>query len=133
MKCLDAGQFPGTWNQGGGNQEIIMLTRTRMDLKPLCDVHLTEGMVLVELILAVGPDVFPKTAFACSELGCDRHYDARGYFSVSKGQGIVRGPDEIKCPHDGLAMYISRFELQGSVRHWQCSQLGCNGSKVTNG
>jgi hypothetical protein len=80
-------------------------------------------------------DTFPVPVYACQELGCTSHYNViHGYFDASEGESIQRDMTAwLRCQNDGLPMYLAQFEPLKSRRTWQCSQFGCNGSRITEG
>ena len=108
--------------------------RMRTDLRPLCPAHNTQ-MVPAHSWLEVDTDVFPKSCYACEEPDCLYCYDiVHGYFTVREGECIEHDMKyRQRCTHDGLTMYLADFEAQGSKRTWRCGQMGCKGSRITEG
>jgi hypothetical protein len=106
----------------------------RSDLQPLCPVHRVP-MAHCELWLKVDVDAFPKPCYACATPGCAYHYDVvSGYYTTNVGEHIERDMNFWqKCPHDGLPMHIAEFEPSNNKRTWKCGQIGCAGSRVTEG
>jgi hypothetical protein len=102
-------------------------------IQPLCDSHYSP-MGLVEVRSIIGSDISIRTAFACGVKGCRRQYHIDyGYYTVAEGQ-IERGSTvRVPYPNDEHAMYVCRFDPQGSVREWVCPQFGCKGAKETRG
>jgi hypothetical protein len=92
-------------------------------------------MVFAQLWMRVETDTFPIPVYACQEPGCTAHYNIiHGYFDIEQGKGIERDMKAwVKCTVEGLPMYVAQFEPQKSKRVWQCSQVGCTGSRVTEG
>jgi hypothetical protein len=106
----------------------------RNDLQPMCPAHHVP-MVPWMLWLKLDVNVSPKPCYACATTGCWYHWDSvQGYFTTREGEHIERDMNYWqKCQHDGLPMYVADFESQKSKRTWKCGQLGCTGSRVTEG
>lgn len=106
----------------------------RLDIQPLCNKHF-RTMKLVNLIWFVPgmPDVNSTPAFACDVEVCGRYYDAlNGYHTRPQGR-IQQTESQVLCSKDSLPMFIEHHEPQGSIRRYQCSQVGCIGSKEVRG
>jgi hypothetical protein len=106
----------------------------RNDLLPMCPAHHVP-LVPCVLWLKLDVNVSPKPCYACATPGCHYHWDVvQGYFTTQEGERIERDMKHWqKCPHDGLPMYLADFEAQKSKRTWKCGQLGCTGSRATEG
>ena len=72
-------------------------------------------------------------AFACDVEDCGWHYDIINGYHRWPGGKIERSEKQAICPKDGLPMFVAHHEPQGSIRRYQCSQIGCVGSKEIRG
>lgn len=123
----------GSAATGEEQKGAMSLVRMRSDIKPVCDKH-HEPMSLVFLVWEVGGDVSTKNVFACSRLGCQRHYDIiHGYYTIAEGQIERETKTHNPCSKDELPMYLYDYEPQGSVGKWKCAQFGCGVATETRG
>jgi hypothetical protein len=115
----------------------MTMDRMATNMKPLCDKHPHQMMVLAQLTSRDPERSVRFLAYVCPEDVCNRAYDLwEGYFDVVEGKPA---PDSTiqqqRCPEHASPLYLARFQVKpgGSVRTWRCAQVGCRKESTTTG
>jgi hypothetical protein len=105
-----------------------MNNEMKIDIKPLCDKHLTEMEAISVKAKMGGSNLWTTPAFRCTTSGCTRLFESRGYLTISDGEADPGGRNFIHC-EDGT-MFVESVEEDRLI--WRCSKIGCQRSRKTD-
>jgi hypothetical protein len=106
----------------------MLAPEMKIEIKPLCDVHLVDMEATRVRAKMGGSDVWDWPAFRCPKPGCTRSFHSGGYATISDGSIESGSGNSIGC-EDG-AMFIESVEEDRLI--WRCSKVGCHRSRTTD-